>query len=231
MNCDSPLALTREQIRRVDQVAIKEFGIPGLLLMENAGRGIAEVMLRDALAGRVVIACGKGNNAGDGLVLARQLNARSVDTLVLLFSPPDSFRGDAAANWEIHAALKLPTVDLSKINSVAEIEPHLADAAWVVDALLGTGAKGPPAAPLNFAIEALNACSSRRLAIDLPSGLDCDTGEPAEPTFRAQLTCTLVAPKVGFSMSAARPFLGRVEVINLGIPREIIQRALQPQTP
>lgn len=226
MRCEQPPALTRDQIRRVDKIAIEEFGIPGLILMENAGRGIAEVMLREGVSGRVVIACGKGNNAGDGLVLARQLNARGVDTLVLLFSPAASFQGDAAANWRMHEKLNLPAVDLSNVASPAEVDPHLAAAAWVVDALLGTGAKGAPSTPLSYAIEALNRSAARRLAIDLPSGLDCDTGEPAEPTFRAYLTCTLVASKIGFDAPAAKPFLGRVEVINLGIPRELIQRAM-----
>ena len=226
MRRDPPAALTREQIRRVDQIAIDEFGIPGLILMENAGRGIAEVMLREGIAGRVVIACGKGNNAGDGLVLARQLNARGVETMVLLFSPPKSFKGDAAANWLMHSKLGLPAVDLSKVASAAEIEPHLTPAGWLVVALLGTGAKGSPSSPLSCAIEALNRTSARRLAIDLPSGLDCDTGVPAEPAFRATVTCTLVAPKVGFDAATARPYIGRVEVVNLGIPRELIERAL-----
>jgi len=183
-------------------------------------------ILREGLAGRVVIACGKGNNAGDGLVLARQLAARGVDTLVLLFSPAKSFQGDAAANWRIHEKLQLPTTDLSQIQSAADVESHLDGVAWVVDALLGTGAKGAPASPLNHVIEAMNRSSAQRLAIDLPSGLDCDTGEPAEPTFRAHVTCTLVAPKVGFEAAVARPFLGRLEVINLGIPRELVQRVL-----
>ncbi len=224
MRCDSPMSLTRDQIRRVDKIAIEEFGIPGILLMENAGRGIAEIMLRDGISGKVVIACGKGNNAGDGLVLARQLNARGVDTLVLLLASAESFRGDAVANWKIHESLALPVVDLSHAQSVSDFEPYLSEAAWLVDALLGTGARGEPEHPFNLAIEAMNLTNVRRLAIDLPSGLDCDSGQPATVTFRAHLTCTLAAAKVGFNAAAARPFVGRVEVVNLGIPREIIAR-------
>lgn len=111
-------------------------------------------------------------------------------------------------------------VDLSTFDQI------IAGADWIVDALLGTGTSGDPRPPLAGIIERLNACRAKKLAVDLPSGLDCDTGIPGTPTFRADHTCTFVAPKVGFANPAAKEYLGTVSVHDIGVPRKLLEEFL-----
>ena len=106
----------------------------------------------------------------------------------------------------------------------ARLSSLLSGAAWIVDALLGTGSRGEPRPPLDAVIDRINASGVRKLAVDLPSGLDCDTGKPAQHTIRAAETCTFVTSKVGFSASAASPYVGRVHVLDIGVPRKLVER-------
>lgn len=216
-------SLSRQQVRAIDQRAIHELGIPGTVLMENAGRGCVNALLAAGCRGPVVVSCGKGNNGGDGFVIARQLDEAGIAVRVLLFADPAGLRGDALANYEIATRCRLPIERIHDHVTASELDAQFHDADWLVDALLGTGATGNPKQPYALAIERGNLASARRLAIDLPSGLDCDTGEPGSPTFRADLTCTFVAAKQGFANPAARPFLGRVEVVPIGVPRFLIE--------
>ena len=221
-----PLYLTREQVRCVDRIAIQQFGMSGLVLMENAGRGCADVLCELGIAGPVLICCGKGNNGGDGLVIARQLDLRGHTALVLLACEPVELQGDAAANFAI---LRRTSVEIRQVSSDCDwdaITDWFDQSAWVVDALLGTGAHGEPRFPIDELIRRANAATARRLAIDLPSGLDCDTGHPAAETFRADHTCTLVARKTGFQCESAQPYLGTVRVLDIGAPRRVIDEAL-----
>ncbi len=220
------LYLSRQQSRQVDQIAIEQFGMSGLVLMENAGRGCADTLCLLGVVGPVVICCGKGNNAGDGFVIARHLELRGHRARVLLWSSPQELPADAAANYAI----------LSKSGAElwpAPLEDHggwlagqLQGAEWIVDALLGTGARGEPRAPLDEAIELMNAAAARRLAVDLPSGLDCDTGQASRHTFRADHTCTFVAAKQGFRAAAARPYVGRLHVVDIGAPRQVLEQVV-----
>lgn len=191
--------------------------------MENAGRGCVEILTALGCAGPVMIVCGKGNNAGDGFVIARHLDLRGVPVSIILLGSPDGLRGDAAANYAILARSQLPVIDLSRQFDSDRFVAELNRAEWVVDALLGTGSTGSPRAPMDEAIRLMNAAKAKRLAIDLPSGLDCDSGEPAEPTLRADHTCTFVAPKVGFSNPMAATYLGRVHVVDIGAPRQLVE--------
>ena len=213
--------LTRAQVREVDRRAIEQYGISGLVLMENAGRGCADKLCQLGVSGPVVICCGRGNNAGDGFVIARHLDLRGREVRVLLFCDPSDLRGDAAANFSILAKCDVP-VNVVSAWEETSWESELADAQWIVDALLGTGSRGHPRPPLDRVIQHLNQQQALRLAVDLPSGLDCDTGEPAPATFRADHTCTFVAPKIGFSSPSAAEFLGRVHVLDIGAPRKLI---------
>ena len=220
-----PLVLTREQARLVDAIAVERYGMSSLVLMENAGRGAAEALLAvDPVAARVAILCGKGNNAGDGFVLARHLEIRGVAaTAVLLFSP-EELSPDARCNFEILRRAGSPIVELSGAKPQAELlDRHAGGAAWLVDALLGTGAVGEPREPVRSAIEWMNAQPARRLALDVPSGLDCDMGQPAATTVRADATCTFAAAKLGFLEPAAQPFLGEVRVIDIGVPPRLVR--------
>jgi NAD(P)H-hydrate epimerase len=194
----------------------------GLVLMENAGRGCVDTLCTLGVRGPVVVVCGKGNNAGDGFVIARHLDLRGVSVKVVLMGPPGELRGDAAANYGIVRLSQLQIVEVPASFQPDIFQNSLAGAEWIVDALLGTGATGAPRPPLDAAIRLMNAASAKRLAVDLPSGLDCDTGEPADPTFRADHTCTFVAEKVGFTNPAARPWLGEVHVLDIGAPSRLL---------
>jgi NAD(P)H-hydrate epimerase len=215
--------LNREQVRTVDRRAIEEYGMDGLVLMENAGRGAAEVLVSLGIFGPVLVCCGKGNNGGDGLVMARHLANRGMAVRILLFAKPDELTGDAAVNYGIVARSGIalsahppPTID------EASIRNELAMADWIVDALFGTGLSGPVRAPLAQVIAAINASRARVLAIDIPSGLDCDTGKPLGPTVRAHHTVTFVAPKMGFSFPHAHEWLGQVHVVDIGVPAVLL---------
>jgi NAD(P)H-hydrate epimerase len=222
-----PVALTREQSRCVDQIAAEEYGFSGLVLMENAGRGVADVLCRLGIAGPVLICCGKGNNAGDGFVIARHLDLRGHAVRVLLWAAPEELAGDAAANFRILAKTDVPIEVFGPSHDEARLAKLVNHAAWIVDGLLGTGAKGEPRPPLDRVIEQLNAAAAPKLAIDLPSGLDSDTGRPSRHTIRAAETCTFAAPKTGFLAPDAAPYLGRLHVLDIGTPRKIIEQAAQ----
>ncbi|QDT75279.1 NAD(P)H-hydrate epimerase [Lacipirellula limnantheis] len=265
----APPVLTRHQVRCVDALAIERYGMTGLVLMENAGRGAVDALLAfdpslldensSPLAGpprgpgggaerlatanpegvalrlaesrqrhaasQVVILCGKGNNAGDGFVMARHLEIRGVATRVLLLASPDELTGDAKANFAILQHTDVPIVDVSRGPLESPLNQHAAGAAWLVDALLGTGAAGEPREPFATAIRWMNAQPARRLAVDLPSGLDCDTGQPSPATVQSDLTTTFVAAKPGFLLPQAKPYVGELRVIDIGVPPRLVREA------
>jgi NAD(P)H-hydrate epimerase len=209
--------LTRQQSRAVDEWAIRELGISGLVLMENAGRGVADVLLSsDTTCRRVLVLCGKGNNGGDGFVIARHLMIRGVESRVVLLVDPGELQGDALTNFNILQSIGLVVEPASQLEAAVAGCDWICD--WVIDAMLGTGAVGEPREPYRSAIEWLNSQSANVLAVDLPSGLDCDTGEPSEVTVKADVTCTFHAPKVGFTNPRAQEFLGELHVVSIGIP-------------
>jgi NAD(P)H-hydrate epimerase len=197
--------------------------MPGLLLMENAGRGCAELLLKlGAGAGqRVVICCGKGNNGGDGLVMARHLENAGVAVSVLLFAEPEEVQGDAAVNLTIAQASGLALRAMAAPEP-PEIAAALSGADWVVDALLGTGTSGAIREPYSTVIDALNTSGRPVLAVDLPSGMDCDSGEPLGPCVRARHTATLVARKRGFDNPASGEWTGTVHVVDIGVPARLL---------
>ncbi len=215
--------LTRSQVRQLDQTAIRDFQVPGIVLMENAGRGVAEMLLELGVRGPVVIVCGRGNNGGDGLVVARHLDLHGVAVDVWLVGSTDSWPPDAATNLQI---VRQSRLSLRQYTAVAEPAfcAALAAADWIVDALLGTGAVGAPRPPFDRVIRQMNATPGKRLAIDLPSGLDCDTGQLSDPTFQAHHTCTFVAAKPGLQMAAAQSVVGELHIVNIGAPRLLLEQ-------
>lgn len=211
--------ITRENSRELDRRAIEEYGMTGVMLMENAGRGTTDVLCGLGVSGPVVIVCGRGNNGGDGFVIARHLDLRGYEVRVVLLEDPKLLRGDAALNFGVLEKSGVPIVcwDL-KVLSTA-----LHDAAWVVDAMLGTGATGNPREPVSTVITELNESGLPILAVDLPSGLDCETGTAGEPTIRARHTCTFVAAKPGLLLPAAAPYVGELHVVDIGAPRKLVE--------
>ncbi len=221
----SIVALTRDQVRRVDEAAVQEFGMSGLVLMENAGRGCAELIseiIRLDTAGTrvsVTILCGKGNNGGDGYVVARHLELLGHPVSLVALASVDELSGDALVNAEIAKRAGLAIVSSP---SQDELQSQLFSTGVIVDCMLGTGARGEPREPYVTAIRLANHAAAVRIAIDVPTGLDCDSGAIATTTFRADHTLTMVAEKVGFSMGEASSVLGRVTVVPIGIPRKML---------
>ena len=221
------LTLNRQWVKEVDQRAVHEYGMSSLVLMENAGRGAAERLGQLGISGKVVICCGKGNNGGDGLVMARWLDLQNIPVQIILWGEPANLSKDAAAQLQIihHSGIPCELWGGDFLDDHWQALTH--QATWLVDGLLGTGTQGPPRFPLDKAIREMNAHPAPIFALDLPSGLDADTGQPAPTTILAQHTCTFVACKPGLSQSAAQPFLGTVSVHPIGVPRRLLQSIAQ----
>lgn len=226
-------SLSREEVRAVDRRAIDEFGMTGLVLMENAGRGAAEQLIGLGIDGPVVVCAGKGNNGGDGFVIARHLELLGRDVRVLLFANPSDLSGDASANWKILEAADTSRIVLGRRPTLSDIDHALSHADWIVDALLGTGTVGEVREPYRTAIAAINRSARKVLAVDLPSGLDCDTGLPIETLpdgtpicVRATHTVTFVARKRGFDNPASQALTGEVHVVGIGIPKSLLDAVL-----
>lgn len=223
------IPLSRAQVREVDRIAIEELGIPGIVLMENAGHSAAQIILHEASEGGLVsIVCGGGNNGGDGFVIARHLANAGQRVAVFLASDPAKLSGDAATNYHIVSRMGFDFIPFDTEDRIYAGKARLHESEIIVDAILGTGFSGQVRVPLDEAILAINsAAAADRVAIDVPSGLDCDTGEPSNATVKAQHTITFVAPKLGFSTASARGFVGRVHVVNIGAPPALIRRVRQ----
>ncbi|MGB7326843.1 MAG: NAD(P)H-hydrate epimerase [Rubripirellula sp.] len=214
----SILPLTRVQVRRVDEVAIREYGILGVVLMENAGRGAAEIINRLAPKGPVAILCGKGNNGGDGYVIARHLELAGRIVEIFSVVDPHELSGDAAVNAAIASKAGIKITTISDANQI-DRQPWSA----VVDCLLGTGATGTLRGIYAAVVDAANAIETMRFAVDVPTGLDCDSGAASNPTFIADHTITFVASKVGFEIGDAATYLGTVHEVGIGVPAKLLR--------
>ena len=218
---------TADEMRRLDRRAIEELGIPGPVLMENAGRGAAAVTAafverQRRRRGEIVIVCGKGGNGGDGFVAARELQRRRLRPRVFLLAPAAEVRGDAA--------LKLRALERAGIRPVvvgdeSALAAPLADAALIVDAILGTGSRGAPTGLIATVIERMNASGRPIVALDAPSGLDAERGVPLGPCVRATVTATFAGLKRGLVLEPGASLAGRVEVVDIGIPAAEASRA------
>jgi len=218
--------LTCAQAREFDRRAIADFGMPSILLMENAGRGVVDVIEAAGLPGPAVIFCGRGNNAGDGFVIARHLELRGVDAHVLLFADPGDLKGDAAVNFEIMQRGGSPLTVCAGPNADPDWQRVVEQAGFLVDALLGTGVQGAPRPPFDSAVAAINAAGKPVVAVDLPTGLNADTGEAPGAVVAATITCTFVAAKPGLLLDAAKPYVGQLHVVDIGAPRALVREML-----
>jgi NAD(P)H-hydrate epimerase len=214
--------LSREEVRAIDARAINDFRLPTIVLMENAGRGAAS-WLRDRIGrGRVVVACGPGNNGGDGGVVARHLDAWGFDVRIAWFADPAGLKGDAATQRDILERSEIPAQVVDEDTPSDPIDALWAGADWLIDALLGTGLARPVGGLIARAIGSMNGSGRPILALDLPSGLDADSGQPLGDAIRATATATFVAPKLGFASDAARVYTGEVFVVDIGVPRALL---------
>lgn len=216
---DSSVAvMTARQVRDFDAWAINELGIPGVVLMENAGRGCARLILEKLNPAKVLVICGKGNNGGDGFVIARHLYNAGAAVKVALLGQADQVKGDAAVNLKIWQKLgHLVELDPESHRCPQELEKLTRGCDVVVDAIFGTGLQSSLKEPWRPIIRAVNSNTAKVVAIDIPSGLDCDTGMPLEACGRADYTVTMVAAKKGFARKGAREYTGNVYVVDIGI--------------
>lgn len=232
---DPPLYLTRQQCRAVDDYAVAVLGVPSSLLMENAGRQAADLCIRrlqyhrrtaGVAKGAISIVCGRGNNGGDGFVMARHLLLRGCQVHVDLTADPAGLRGDAAMNFAVLERLGAAIRPLTDAKALRRALRRWRQSCCVVDALLGTGFQGPLREPMQAVIRAMNASQAPTLALDLPSGLDADTGMVDDIAPHALWTITFLARKVGFRLGVARKYLGHVAVADIGVPARWIVEQL-----
>ncbi len=231
-------ALTAAEMREVDRLTTERYGIPSLQLMESAGKHVADAV-RARLAmfrqRRVAVLCGKGNNGGDGFVTARLLKEARIETSVFLFGARDAVRGDAAANMDLWLKNSGAISEIADSASLEAFWPKILDSHAIVDALLGTGLRGPATDVMAEAITRLNQISQNAtlarpgmiLAVDIPSGLPSD-GQPAEgPVLYAHRTITFTAPKIGQLISLDAACCGQLEVRQIGSPSPLIEETGQ----
>jgi NAD(P)H-hydrate epimerase len=219
------MLLSRDEARALDRRAMDEGGVPGVVLMENAGRGCAELLVRLGVLGNVVVCCGKGNNGGDGFVIARHLDNAGVAVAVHLFADPPELTGDAAVNYRIlaHSGPPIATYPRGAIDDT-QLRQEFARADWIVDALFGSGLTGALRSPFDQIVRAINESPARVFAVDIPSGLDSDTGLSLGATVRAHHTATIAALKNGFVQQEAQAWIGKIHVIDMGVPRRLLER-------
>jgi NAD(P)H-hydrate epimerase len=215
--------LTAAEMRAADAALTRDHGLPSLLLMENAGRGVADIVRRELRASGhderdapVAIVCGAGANGGDGFTIARHLATVGLAPRVFLAAPRAKVQGDAAVMLRALEALRTVPIGEGTAWNEEAWRARLADAAVVVDAIFGTGFRGELTGAPGTAIAAMNATEALKLAVDIPSGLDADTGRAAA-AFRANVTATMGARKIGLLLDDDER-VGRLEVVDLGAP-------------
>jgi NAD(P)H-hydrate epimerase len=236
------LVFSRKQIRELDRVAVEEYAIPSILLMENAARGVASVIL-EGLQGveepSVLVVCGPGNNGGDGLAVARHLANRGVKVAIVLGAPETRCTGDALTNLRIAKKMELPIIVAERTagEAIDAAIARIGEPVVVADALFGTGLDRPAtgiAADLIVRMNAMKAGGATLVSIDVPSGLDCDTGEPAKdetgsgPAVQADLTIALAGIKAGYMTQTAQAHVGELAVVDIGAPRALMARLGHP---
>lgn len=214
--------ISRDQARAFDDWAINSLGIPGAVLMENAGRNCAELIKEKLLVvsrPKVCILCGTGNNGGDGYVIARCLLNSGFDVVVALCGDQKKVKGDAKLNLDILKRLGCVIKLLNPADPCIDrlVESFADDADMLVDCLFGTGLDRPLADDYRRLIEKINTVSCPVLAVDVPSGLDCNTGQPLGATVRADWTVTFVALKKGFMAAQATEYTGDIFIASIGI--------------
>lgn len=218
-------AVTASQMRDLDKKAIEDYRIPGLILMENAGHEMFETMFHvfedELYESEVLICCGKGNNGGDGFVVARHLYNSGIDVEVMLTSPQEEFTGDALVNLKALEKISVPVNNADGLDKDDLIE-YISNFDVVVDALLGTGVKGSPRGIYKEIIQVVNDLDCFVFSVDIPSGLDPDTGLLPGPAMIADVTVTMGLPKIGMVLYPGRDYVGELYIADISMPPELL---------
>jgi NAD(P)H-hydrate epimerase len=223
-------------MRELDRTTIEDYGIPGVVLMEAAGKGVVDVITRERdLDGRVLILCGSGNNGGDGYVVARHLMARGYRVTVYLVSDRTKIGGDALVNLKILDKMGADLQPLQTERDLERAESALVHASVIVDALLGTGLTSEVRGQYRKVLERANRCRGLKVAVDIPSGLDADNGRVLGVAFDAEHTVTFGLPKVGLVTHPGVERVGKLHVVDIGIPpgataeKDFVAEILEPE--
>ena len=224
--------LTRSQVRAYDHWAINEINMPGVVLMENAGRSTAELIMEKYPdnSAQILVLCGLGNNGGDGYVIARHLLNSNYNVKTLILGPKSKIKGDAKVNLD---SLCFITNDIYEVipnqaGWLECVENNLRSANVVVDAVFGTGLQGQLRPGYSELFDLINSFRKDIIAVDIPSGLDCDTGEPLGSAVEAKYTVTFVSAKKGYSNPNAVKYTGQIYVAGIGISTRFAPAQLRP---
>lgn len=220
--------VTAQEMRQIDERAIREYGIPGVVLMENAGLQVVRAMEErypDLRRRRVALLAGKGNNGGDGWVIARHLHNAGVSVKTFLLAQREQVQGDARVNLEIALRMGLPLEEIPSLQGLSRLREGLADCQMLVDALLGTGITSPLEGFYREVACLVSSLGLPVVAVDIPSGLGSDTGEILGEHIRAELTVTFALPKRGQLLYPAAARVGELVVADISIPTQAISEA------
>ena len=217
---------TAEQMQELDRKAIETYRIPGIVLMENAGRGAAEVISNafpDIQNKRIAIIAGKGNNGGDGFVIARHLLNHGISVKIFLLTDPNALRGDSEINYHIFSRMKGEVIPVPSSKDYQKLKKDLERFDLFVDGIFGTGLDAEVRGYYREVIDHLNTLQKPIVAIDIPSGLDANTGKPLGTAIRASLTVTFGLPKVGHLIAPGSDYVGDLKVIDISIPKRLVE--------
>jgi hydroxyethylthiazole kinase-like uncharacterized protein yjeF len=216
---DSITYVSPDEMKRIDEFAIRDLGIPGVVLMENAGRAAFEAVYEGGAGRRspALVFCGRGNNGGDGFVVARHLINHGIETHVFLVGAMSKIKGDARVNLRILQKMGIPIQRITK-KALPDLRRRMRQCGVIIDALLGTGLAGEVRGVYREVIELINEAGCPVLAIDIPSGLDGSTGVPLGIAVVANMTVTFQLPKKAFENPRSRNYTGQLKVVDIGIP-------------
>lgn len=229
---DNMRVVTAAEMRQIDGTAMEKYGIPGIVLMENAGLRVVEVVegILQSLKGKVfTILVGKGNNGGDGLVVARHLLNRGGRVKVLLLADPKDFQGDAKTNLNIWQQLGQPVYQVNQVNGINILKVALLNTDMIIDALFGTGFRGPVLEKMARVIELVNASKIPVVSVDIPSGLEADSGQVSGPCIRAQHTVTFGLPKLGLLLQPGSNLVGQLHIVDISLPLSLLENPEIPR--
>lgn len=217
--------ITAQEASQIDRRAQEEFGIPNIILMENAGRESAELaleMLQSRKERLVVCVCGRGNNGGDGFVAARHLINKGIAVYIFLVGNFSEIKGDAGINYTILRKMGAEIVVLENKEGFRLLEERLKEAGLIIDAIFGVGLQGEIREPHKMVIELMNASAKPILSIDIPSGLDATDGKVRGVCVKAMETITFVLPKAGFIKNDGPLYTGKLIVADISIPKALL---------
>ncbi|WP_419887305.1 NAD(P)H-hydrate epimerase [Neobacillus niacini] len=219
-------AAGQKEMQKMDQYTIEKIGLPGVVLMENAGARVVEEILQSTTSTRprVIVLAGGGNNGGDGFVIARRLFDIGLHPQVWLLVDPVRIKGDAKIHFEVYIKRELPLFHLEE-KGLEMLRDQLKQADIILDAILGTGVNGPVREPLKDVISLVNTYEGKKsiISVDIPSGVSSDTGKVQGEAIKASMTVTFVFPKKGFFLNEGPQHIGEWKAVDISVPPTIVK--------